>query len=90
MPKFYERVDVDIDVEVNEFIGCCDPDEIKEIIQYLRDGGYLNSSNMTDTEISYMEETHQIYCNHLRSSYLQISNEDLDIIKNLAKKYGAY
>jgi len=90
MPRFYEQVEVDIDIDIDDFLKECDTDDIKELIESLREDGYLTSDNMTDSNVSYMEEKHQIYCNHLRSSYLNIDNEDMDIIEKLAKKYGAY
>ena len=90
MPRFYETVDVDVDIKVDEFLDKCDSDDIKDLIISLREDGYLTSDNMTDTNVSYMEEKHQLYCNYLRNSYLQMSNEDMEIIKNLTNKYGAY
>lgn len=90
MPRFYETVDVDIDINVDEFLDKCDTNQIKDLIKYLKEDGYLTSNDMTDTNISYMEEKHQSYCNHLRSSYLQMSNEDMEIVNKLANKYGAY
>lgn len=90
MPRFYETVDVDVDIKVDEFLDKCDSDDIKDLIISLREDGYLTSDNMTDTNVSYMEEKHQSYCNYLRNSYPQMSNEDMEIIKNLGNKYGAY
>jgi len=90
MPRFYETVDVDVDIKVDEFLDQCKTNDIKKLIQSLREDGYLTSDNMTDTNVSYMEEKHQSYCNHLRSSYLQMTNEDMEIVNKLASKYGAY
>jgi hypothetical protein len=90
MPRFYETVTVDVDIKVDEFLDKCDYDDIKDLIISLREDGYLTSDNMTDTNVSYMEEKHQLYCNYLRNSYLQMSNEDMEIIKNLTNKYGGY
>jgi hypothetical protein len=90
MPRFYESTEVDIDIDVNEFIDQCDSDEIEEIIQNLRDGGYLTSTDIDNKDLSYSEEKHQIVCNHLRDSYLQMSLEDISIIENIAKKYNCY
>jgi hypothetical protein len=90
MPRFYETTEVDIDIDVSEFIDQCDSDEIEEIIQNLRDGGYLTPVNMVNKNISYSEEKHQIVCNHLRDSYLQMSLEDISTIENIAKKYNSF
>ena len=90
MPRFYETVDVDVDIKVDEFLDKCDSDDIKDLIISLREDGYLTSDNKTDTNVSYMEEKHRSYCNYLRNSYPQMSNEDMEIIKYLANKYGAY
>lgn len=90
MPRFYESTEVDIDIDVNEFIDQCDSDEIEEIIQNLRDGGYLTSTDIDNKDLSYSEEKHQIVCNHLRDSYLQMSLEDISILENIAKKYNCF
>lgn len=90
MPRFYETVDVDIDVNIDEFLNECDSDDIKELIDALREDGHLTSNNMTNKNVSYMEEKHQVYCNHLRDSYIQMSKEDMEIIKILAQKYGSF
>lgn len=90
MPRFYENVEVDIDIDVDEFVSECNSEDIKDLIECLKENGYLTSENITDAKISYIEEKHQIYCNHLRSSYLKMSGEDMEVIENLAKKYGAY
>lgn len=90
MPKFYETANIDVDINVDEFLDECDSDDIKDLIVSLRKDGHLTSDNMTDTNVNYMEEKHQSYCNYLRNSYIQMSNEDMEIIKNLVNKYGGY
>ena len=48
MPSFRQydvpaetEVDVDVDIEVDEFLDECDEDEIKDVIEYLTEKGYI-------------------------------------------------
>jgi|LakMenEpi03Aug12_release.lakeMendotaPanAssembly.Ray.scaffolds.fasta_scaffold1758243_1 hypothetical protein len=90
MPRFYENVEVDIDIDVDEFLSNCDKEDIKDLIESLREDGHLKIENMSPDNISYMEEKHRYYCAHLADSYLQISPEDMEIIEKLSKKYYCY
>ena len=90
MPRFYENVEVDIDIDVDEFLSNCDRDDIKDLVDSLREDGHLKIENMSPDGMSYMEEKHRYYCSHLAESYLQMSNEDMEILQKLAKKYGSY
>jgi len=86
MPRFSEEIEFNISVD--EFLTHCSSKEIKELIQSLKDDNHLNEYG--NNNMSIMEEKHNDYCNHLKNSYSQISQEDYIIIENLSKKYGGY
>lgn len=86
MPRFSEEVYLNISVD--EFLTHCSSKEIKELIQSLKDDNHLNEYG--NRGMNFMEEKHNDYCNHLKNSYSQISQEDYMIIENLSKKYGGY
>lgn len=90
MPRFYQEVEAEIDINVDEFVSECSPKEIKILIDTLRDDGYLTSTNIVPDNVSFMQEKHVYYCGKLADFYLQMSSEDMEIVEKLAKKYGAY
>lgn len=89
MPQFTERTDVDIDIDVDEFLDECDRDEIKEIIEWLRDSEYITDDDLLD-EDSPQSAVEQLFAEDIakiRRAYLTMSREDMDIINQIAKKY---
>ena len=89
MPQFTEHTDVDIDIDVDEFLDECDRDEIKEVIEWLRDSEYITSDDLLD-EDSPQSAVEQLFAEDIakiRRAYLTMSREDMDIIIQIAKKY---
>ena len=89
MPQFSEHVDVDIDVDVDDFLSECDRDEIKEVIEWLRDSEYITNDDLLDDDSpkSAMEELFAEEVAKIRKAYFSMSREDMDIINQRAKKY---
>jgi hypothetical protein len=92
MPQFSEHVDVDIDIDVDEFLDECDRDEIKEVIEWLRDSEYIKDDDLLDDEFdlnsqSAMEQLFAEDVAKIRRLYLTLSREDMDTINQIAKKY---
>jgi hypothetical protein len=83
MPQFY--VDP-IDIDVDEFLSSCDEDEIKEIITSLKEDGWITGSNVQD-KLGVLEKEFSEKLDKLKNSYYRITNEELDILDNLVKKY---
>jgi hypothetical protein len=90
MPTFYSE---DMDISPEEFLEDCDSEEIKEVIDYLKDMGYLNqginSINITSGQNPLDEEWEKL-TTFLLNIRLSMSNEDEEIIRSIAKKYGHY
>jgi hypothetical protein len=90
MPTFYQN---DFDIEVDDFLNNCDNEEINEIISYLRENDYLTNglnSYIDDSELNLLEHEWNKLISFISDSRLSISNEDEDIIRTIAKKYGYY
>jgi hypothetical protein len=89
MPQFTEHTDVDIDIDVDEFLDECDKDEIKEVIEWLRDSDYITSDDLVDEDNpqSAMEQLFAEDVAKIRRAYFSMSREDMDIINQIAKKY---
>ena len=89
MPQFTEHTDVDIDIDVDEFLDECDKDEIKEVIEWLRDSDYITSDDLVDEDNpqSAMEQLFAEDVAKIRRAYFSMSRDDMDIINQIAKKY---
>jgi hypothetical protein len=85
MPAFYTQVELDIE----EFVDGCDDDDIQDLIEYLKNRDYLDGDFMTisGSNTSLMERDFIEKCNCLAKSYIRVSNEDIEVIEKLYKKY---
>ncbi len=88
MGTIYTTVDVDVDIEIDEFVDSCSNRDIKDLIQYLATSGHLSrfkildESRMTAGEIEFNEQLIS-----LSEKYLQMSKEEIDLIASLYNKY---
>ena len=87
MADFY--VD-DLDISPSDFIDSCSKGEITELIEILKEGGYINYD---DDDESFMStnETHQDYVYtkalvKLSKSRFRLTNEEEEIIKKIASR----
>jgi len=88
MPYFYSEAEVDVDVD--EFVSSCSSREIKELIDCLKEDGHLEDyiEELKESDSSSLIEsefTEMVF--KLKDLYLQISNDDLQAIKNVVNKY---
>jgi hypothetical protein len=85
--------DVNVDVEVDEFVDSCSKREIKELIDYLVGEGYLpesvqdNNGDNKDSKISYLEQEFINNIDKLKGKFYSLSNEDEREIMKIIKKY---
>ena len=91
MPEFRQydvSVDVDVDIEVGEFLDACDKYELEEVVEWLTEN-YQASDDKT-VLFSGFPNLNDLEWNKaiskLAGSRLRLSNEDEEIIKNIAKK----
>jgi hypothetical protein len=87
MPRFYTDVEAEVDVDIDEFLSSCDSSDIEEIIEYLIEDGCIKNSAVVKGNTSIMEEDFIKQCHELSDAYMQISNEDIEIIEQIYKKY---
>lgn len=92
MPRFYQDVEAEVDIEIDEFLTKCSSSEIRELVKALTEDGWLKKEGgriVKDMEegMSLNEHFFNESISRLRSSYLQMSQEDIDILSNMAKKY---
>jgi hypothetical protein len=90
MPRFYQEVEAEVDIDVEDFVYECSDREIEKLIKYLIEEGklpkkldtYTKSQNLTYTEIMWYETIEKI-----RNNRLSISQEEIELIENIAKRF---
>ena len=86
MPYFY--TDLDVKIDVDEFIEHCGSDEIEEMIEILTDEGHLKGLNaqpsktMSIPEIHFTEMMDKIYNNRLL-----LTTEEEEILNKISKRF---
>lgn len=91
MPTVYTYVetDVDVDIEVDEFVSSCSPREIKELVQALIEDGHIKTSavapspdRMTAQEVQFGE-----MLSLLSQKYHQMDVNEINMIEEVYNKY---
>ena len=87
MPRFYEDVEVDIDIDVNDFLNCCNKDDINEIIQFLKEDGYIKDNFINNDSPSLPEIEFDDIINKIHRNRLQLTNEEDELLKKIASRF---
>jgi hypothetical protein len=88
MATIYTTVDVDVDIEIDEFVDSCSERELQMLVRYLQEAGYLDKSNirdeskMTSNEIEFRDKM-----SLLSDKFYQMTIEEAELIENLYNKY---
>ena len=88
MVTIYTTVDVDVDIEIDEFVDSCSERELQMLVRYLQKEGYLDKSNirdeskMTSNEIEFRDKM-----SLLSDKFYQMTIEEAELIENLYNKY---
>ena len=88
MASIYTTVDIDVDIEIDEFVDSCSTRDMQMLIRYLQEEGHLSNLNVKDESKMTADEIE--HCNMLSTlmdKYIQMSVEDLQTIENLYNKY---
>lgn len=87
MPYFYQDVEAEIDISVDDFLSECNSNEIKELINTLVEDGHISPENIpTKQKFSIGEQEHRESCVKIMNGYHTLSNEDCELIKKIANK----
>jgi|688.fasta_scaffold2551111_1 hypothetical protein len=84
MPEFNTYVDV----EVYEIWDSCSTSEKNELIDLMEEEGYVKRTNPIERQKTFIEESHIKCCEILMNSYISLSVEDIELIKQIANKYS--
>lgn len=80
--------DVQVDIEVEDFLDECDEKDIQKVIEYLKDEGYLNEKYyLSSPNKSFLDEEWENIINILNESRYKLTIEEEEIIKKIVKKY---
>jgi hypothetical protein len=81
------EVDVDIEVDVEEFYNDCSDKEKEELAKYLIEDGFIPGRTEQVGEDNLMDITYEEALNKLYSKRIYLSLEEEQFIINLANKY---
>jgi hypothetical protein len=86
MPTFYQEAEIEL--SVYEFYSDCSSSEIEELVDLLKDDGYLKDEVITseDTD-TYMYDEFNIALQKLSANRLVLSVEEEEIIKKIASRF---
>ena len=79
---------IDVDVDVDDFLRSCSERDKEEIIEILTEDGYLDKKqDISNTNNNILDYEWQEILSNLENNRLRISNEDEETIKRISKKY---
>jgi hypothetical protein len=88
MPTYYQEVEAEIEVTPSDFYSECSDSDINELIELLKEDGYLDGRPLLapqNSSINY--DQHVKLCNSLIENYYRLSNEDLLTLTAIANKF---
>jgi ribosomal protein S8 len=90
MPTFYQDVEAEVEIEIEEFVDALSSREKQELIDYLIDEGHICSINKISASRSNMTLQQQEFENaleNLKQNRLRLSNEEEQLIINISNKF---
>jgi hypothetical protein len=84
------NVDVEVDIDVDDFLSECSSREIKELISALIEDGHLEKHPLIpgqDEKLGVMEEEFLGKLQTISTKYYSMTEEELEMINNLYNKY---
>jgi hypothetical protein len=89
MPSFrsYVETDVDVDIDVEEFIEHCSKEDVEEIISLLVDGGDILPSAVPTRNANFHDERWSENLEKLRLNRLSLTNEEIELIEKIATRF---
>ncbi len=86
MPTFYQSAELEI--EVDDFYSECSSSEKEELVDLLKDDGYLKDEVITtESTQTYMDDEFDIALSKLSANRLVLSVEEEELIKKIANRF---
>lgn len=82
----YKEIEIDVYVDVDDFVDECSTKEIKLLIEYLKKQGHL-SLEYSDNNMNILDdEWNNVIRKISGNNRLKLSDEDEDVIRKIANK----
>ena len=90
MPRFYQEVEAEVDIDVEDFVYECSDRDIEKLIKCLVEEGklpktltkYSQSQNLSVNDVLWYETISKI-----QSNRLSMTDEEIEIIEKIAKRF---
>ena len=90
MPRFYQDVEAEFEVDISEFLESLDGDETEELVELLKKEGWLKNLNIINPytpgksipEIEFDNTINKIYQN-----YVRLTSEEEEVLKKIANRF---
>lgn len=78
----------DIDIEVGDFLSSCRENEIKELIEYLIEDGYIDAKQVPNTEKhSLIEWEFDEVISKIAENRLRLTSEEDALLKKISDRF---
>jgi ribosomal protein S8 len=87
MPTFYEETDFNISVD--DFLGECSSEDLEEVIDYLKEMGYLKNykrSEDVSSSMGFLEEEFQEKIQKISEFRHRLTLEEEEVIKKISDR----
>jgi len=82
------NTEVDVDIYIDNFYRELSSREKQDLVDWLKEDGYLVGRIAEyDTPGTPMQDMFNENINKIKNSYYQLTNEEIELIEKLAKKY---
>ena len=82
------NTEVDVDIYIDAFYDELDSREKEQLVEWLKEDGYLVGRIAEyDTPGTVLQDMFNENINKIKNSYYQLTNEEIELIEKLAKKY---
>jgi hypothetical protein len=89
LTKYSQFVDVDVEIDVDEFLDACSTHEINEVVEWLQNGDYIkmshliNDSRMSMGDLEYIKIINKLTDPMVR---FRLSEEEMCILQAISDK----
>lgn len=88
MPEFSEKMWVDVDVSVSDFLEECSSWEIREVVEWLRENGDLDEFVTTPKDSNPQDEIFNEGLKNLIDNRFKLTTEEEELIMDIAEKHS--
>jgi hypothetical protein len=90
MPRFYQDVEAEFEVDISEFLESLDRDETEKLVELLKTGGLLENLNIINPYApgkSTIETEFDNTINKIYQNYVRLTSEEEELLKKIASRF---